>query len=79
MYSPFQKEEVHRPETGGSLKVAEAVAELNPCDDLWEAVLAVEFAPFLLPDITSLKAMAWPVLRLRQPLVRLARCRTLAP
>ena len=28
--------------------MAEAVAELNPCDDLRQAVLAVEFAPFLL-------------------------------
>ncbi len=28
--------------------MAEPVAELNPLDDLGQAVLAVEFAPFLL-------------------------------
>ena len=28
--------------------MAEPVAELNPLDDLWWAVLAIEFAPFLL-------------------------------
>ena len=33
---------------GGILNVAETVAELNPLDDLGQAVLAVEFAPFLL-------------------------------
>src|SRR6056297_2582871 len=32
----------------GVLNVAEPVAKLNPFDDLWQAVLAVEFAPFLL-------------------------------
>jgi len=30
------------------LNLADAVAELNPADDLRQAVLAVEFAPFLL-------------------------------
>ena len=30
------------------MKLAEPVAELNPLDDLGQAVLAVEFAPFLL-------------------------------
>ena len=34
--------------SGGGLNVADAVAELKPCDDLGEAVLTVEFAPFLL-------------------------------
>ena len=28
--------------------MTETVAELNPLYDLWEAVLAVEFSPFLL-------------------------------
>jgi len=74
------------------LKVADAVAELNPVDDLWQAVPDVEFAPFLLRRrlpgravrsnvrrrIISLKAIASPVLRLRQPLVRFVRCRTVA-
>ncbi|TKA94511.1 DUF4102 domain-containing protein [Cereibacter changlensis] len=34
--------------SGGGLKLAQAVAELNPLDDLWQAVPAVELAPFAL-------------------------------
>ncbi len=34
--------------SGGSLKVEETVAELNPLDDLGQAILAIEFAPFSL-------------------------------
>ena len=34
--------------SGGVLKLAQAVAELNPLDDLRQTVLAVEFAPFSL-------------------------------
>ncbi|AGT11658.1 hypothetical protein JCM7686_pAMI8p158 (plasmid) [Paracoccus aminophilus JCM 7686] len=30
------------------MKLTEAVAELNPLYDFWEAVVAVEFSPFLL-------------------------------
>ena len=36
------------------------------------------FRHFFCADIISLNAMARPVLRLRQPLVRLVRCRTVA-
>ena len=32
--------------SGGGLNLVEAIAELNPFDDLGQAVLAVEFAPF---------------------------------
>jgi hypothetical protein len=34
--------------SGGCLRLAEPVAELNPLDDFGQAILAVEFAPFLL-------------------------------
>ena len=34
--------------SGGVLKLAQAVAELNPLDDLGQAVPAVELAPFAL-------------------------------
>jgi len=34
--------------SGGGLKLAEAIAEFNPLDDLGQPVLAVKLAPFLL-------------------------------
>ena len=34
--------------SGGFDFVLDPVAELNPLDDLWQAVLPIEFAPFLL-------------------------------
>lgn len=33
--------------SGGIVKLADAVAELNPLDDFGQAVLTIEFAPFL--------------------------------
>jgi len=58
--------------------LADLVAELNPMDDVRQAVLPVERAPFFCADIISLKAMTSPVFKLRHPLVRFVRCRTVA-
>ncbi len=54
--------------------MADGVAELNTAYDLQLSFVPVKFTPLLMRDINSLNAMARPVLRLRQPLMRFVRC-----
>ena len=62
---------------GRRLEMADAVAELNPADDLRQAVPAVRFPPFRLRGHHELEG-GGPVFRPRHPLVRLVRCLTVA-
>ena len=60
------------------MKLAEAVAELNPFNDFGQAVPTVEFAPFSLRRHHQLESHGEAGLPAEAPLVRLVRCRTVA-
>lgn len=59
--------------------MADPIAELNPLDDLGQAVLSIELAPIFLRRDHQLEGHGQtPVSRLRHPLVRFVRCLTVA-